>query len=535
MAEVVCWLESSLKRVFPKTVAGMRKSITLAAARNDQVSFQVAARNESTEHEIDVDVEVESPGDLNVRVRRVGYVPQMHLNTGTPIDEIEGIEHIPGLVPEPLWPEQSTKLGPAETQAFWVTVTVPPDAKPGAKDLRVRLKIGEKERRTLRAAIDVHPLVIQPRSDFLVGHWFHADAILDWYKIEPYERRFWDVVRPYMEDYIGHGNNLMFVPHFTPPINGEHRPHQLVKVTVSKPGSYRFDFADVRKWVRMAKSCGADTFFFSHLCTQWGAKEAVRVYLDNSDPSSLLWPKETSSTSDIYRGFLKQYLPKLRKLMEDEGIADASFVQMSDEPFGEEALANYRAAQTMVREIAPWIKTIDGLSDLRFWKEGLCDMPIAGETHAHAFAAEGAPHCVYYCCGPRGPWLNRCFETPLAKIRMSGWLFYKLRASGFAHWGYNYWYRGCTQEMLNPFIEQDYGEWPFIPYGDPFVVYPGKDGPLDSIRWEVFAESLHDYALLHSAGISPDDPLLKWIRSYEVFPKAEAWIRSARGKVLEGS
>jgi hypothetical protein len=221
--------------------------------------------------------------------------------------------------------------------------------------------------------------------------------------------------------------------------------------------------------------------------------------------------------------------------MEDEGIADASFVQMSDEPFGEEALANYRAAQTMVREIAPWIKTIDGLSDLRFWKEGLCDMPIAGETHAHAFAAEGAPHCVYYCCGPRGPWLNRCFETPLAKIRMSGWLFYKLRASGFAHWGYNYWYRGCTQEMLNPFIEQDYGEWPFIPYGDPFVVYPGKDGPLDSIRWEVFAESLHDYALLHSAGISPDDPLLKWIRSYEVFPKAEAWIRSARGKVLEGS
>ena len=37
-------------------------------------------------------------------------------------------------------------------------------------------------------------------------------------------------------------------------------------------------------------------------------------------------------------------------------------------------------------------------------------------------------------------YLNRFYDTPFAKIRMSRLVFYKLRAQGFLHWGYNYWY-----------------------------------------------------------------------------------------------
>ena len=79
---------------------------------------------------------------------------------------------------------------------------------------------------------------------------------------------------------------------------------------------------------------------------------------------------------------------------------------------------------------------------------------------------------------------------------MSGWLFYKLGARGFLHWGFNYWQRVGSEEPLDPFFHGDSGEWPGIPFGDPFVIYPGPDGPIDSIRWEVFAESLQDFAIL---------------------------------------
>ena len=534
MSGIQCWLESSLRRVYPRTPAGTRKVMTVLAARNDRLSFQVCLRNPSLEQEASAEVSAESPDDVQVQLRRVGYVSQPHLNTGTSRDEIEGIEHIPGCVPDPLYPESAVTLGPGESHSFWVTLTVPPDIEPGPRKVRLTVKTGKNERRNLTAVIDVQPFTIQPRRDFLVGHWFYADALCDRYKVEPYEKRFWDVVKPYMTDYLGHENNTMFVPHLTPPINGEHRPQQLLKVSVLRRGGYRFDFTDVRRWIRMARSFGADHFLFSHLFTQWGAKHAARVCLSNREPNSLLWPRETEATAPVYRNFLSQYLPRLREFLKKEGLLERTYIQMSDEPHSDEHLANYRKGKGMVREIAPWIRAMDGLSDVRFYKEGLCEMPIAGLGAASSFREEGIPHCVYYCCGPRGPWLNRLLDTPLVKIRMSGWLFYRLGAAGFMHWGYNYWYRGCTPEPIDPFVEQAMGEWPFIPYGDPFVVYPGKDGPLDSIRWEVFAESLRDYALLQSGGITPDDPMLSPIKGYDDFPKTETWLRNTRRKVLQG-
>ena len=86
-----------------------------------------------------------------------------------------------------------------------------------------------------------------------------------------------------------------------------------------------------------------------------------------------------------------------------------------------------------------------------------------------------------------------------------------------------------------PFKDPANGAYPGLPYGDPFVVYPGADGPVSSIRWEVFAESLQDYALLQSAGIKPDDQMLASLESYETFPKSEDWLKSARKKILTSS
>jgi hypothetical protein len=74
--------------------------------------------------------------------------------------------------------------------------------------------------------------------------------------------------------------------------------------------------------------------------------------------------------------------------------------------------------------------------------------------------------------------------------------------------------------------------WPEWVYGDTFVVYPGQDGPVDSLRWEVSAESLQDYVLLQAAAVDPGDPLLSEIIDFENFPWTEDWISRARLEVL---
>jgi hypothetical protein len=262
----------------------------------------------------------------------------------------------------------------------------------------------------------------------------------------------------------------------------------------------------------------------------------------------LLWPPDgVEATGKVYRNFLEQFLPEFHQFLEQEDLLEHSYFHLSDEPGSNpEDVVNYRSARELLKELAPWMKVMDAMSDIRYGREkGLTDIPVPAVHAAQEYIDEGIPHWVYYCMGPRGPYLNRFYDTPLAKIRMSGWLFYKLRAQGFLHWGYNYWYvmdlgfNAQTQVLVDPFIDGamgfQSGGGAGSPYGDGHVVYPGQAGPIDSIRWEVFAESLQDYAILQTVGIDPADPKLADVKSYSDFPKNEEWIDTMLRQVLKAS
>jgi hypothetical protein len=118
---------------------------------------------------------------------------------------------------------------------------------------------------------------------------------------------------------------------------------------------------------------------------------------------------------------------------------------------------------------------------------------------------------------------------------MHGFLFYRWPFRGFLHWGYNYWYQSQTRTLIDPYSVQDGLAWHRgWAYGDTFEVYPGADGPVDSIRWEVFGESLQDYALLQTLAVDRNDALLAPILSFTDFPKTAAWRHQTRAKLLSG-
>ena len=62
------------------------------------------------------------------------------------------------------------------------------------------------------------------------------------------------------------------------------------------------------------------------------------------------------------------------------------------------------------------------------------------------------------------------------------------------HWGYNHWYSGLSEKKINPFLNTDAGAC--FPSGDAYLVYPGKHGPVNSIRIEVLREAFQDHRAL---------------------------------------
>ncbi|MFO7900459.1 MAG: DUF4091 domain-containing protein [Planctomycetota bacterium] len=524
------WLAAPLERIFPLSRPARRNSMTIYAPRGGQAAFQVAVRFGGTAP-TQVSVEAAASSGLDVRVRRVGCVPVPHHNTETPASELDGVGHIPGFVPDPLFPESAALIPPNQAAAFWITVRVPEDAEPGKHAVKTILRVGDRTRRTLRTTVRASRVVLEPRRDFHVAHWFYADALCDWYGVAPFGKAFWPICEAYMRDYAAHGADTLSVPVFTPPLDGVKRPTQLLRIR-KVDGRYRFDWRDVRRWIRLAQKCGIRRFEWTHLFTQWGAEHAIRIYHGQGKDERLLWPPNTGATSPTYRDFLARFLPALHRFLRREDLLDVSFFHLSDEPHGDEHLANYRAARAMVRELAPWMNVMDALSDIRFARLGLTDLPVPSIRTAPDFLADGIRCWTYFCCGPRGRYLQRLLDTPLPKVALSGWLFHRLGVGGFLHWGYNYWYRRQTRELIDPFTVTDGLAWPGWAHGDPFVVYPGPHGPIDSIRWEVFARSLEDLALLQTRGIERDAPLLSPLKSFAEFPRDARWLEKARRRVL---
>ena len=527
------WIASSVVRHYPATPPKPSKPPVVDAALNEQFSFQVAMRMRG-ETPLRVCVEAEGPAGWSVRVRRVGYVPMRHHNT--PVEasslDVEGRALIPGYVPDPLFDESEMRLPVGETHAFWITARPGRAATPGVHSIKVRVCPDRGRAMTHRVRVRLHDVVLKPRKDFHITNWFYIDALMDWYRTDHFDKRFWSILPKYMQDVAQHGQDTIYVPVFTPPLDGVKTPSQLMRVTRSGRDTYRFDWSDVKRYIGLAKRSGVRNFEWCHPFTQWGVKHAIRIYEGQGQDEKLLWPPSTGATSKTYRAFLSQYLPRLHRFLSEEKLLNRSFFHVSDEPHGERDLANYRKARSLLAELAPWMKVMDALSDIAYGREGVTDMPIPSIRTALDFLREDIASWCYYCCGPRGPFLNRLMDTPLAKIAMHGFLFYRWPFKGFLHWGYNYWYRSQTRDPIDPYAEQDGLKWPGWAYGDPFVVYPGLDGPVDSIRWEILGESLQDYRLLQTFGVGHDDPIFRPIRSFADFPKTEAWRRKARARLF---
>lgn len=379
----------------------------------------------------------------------------------------------------------------------WCSVWFEVTAKtPGKKQVKLSL-YNEENELVKEESIEIKIIDVEmPKQELICTNWFHCDCLATWYGVEAFSEQHWQIIENYVKVAVKHGINMLLTPLFTPPLDtavgGERPTMQLVDVTVTGEDEYTFGFDRLDRWVDMALRSGVEHFELSHLFTQWGAKHAPKIVDTNG---KLLFGWKTPASGKKYRAFLAQFAVALNSFLVGKGVKERCWLHVSDEP-NDLQVRSYSKASRIVAELFPGYKTLDALSNFKYYKKGLVKTPVPSLEHADKFYGKVDGLWTYYCCGQYKGTSNRFMAMPSYRNRVLGLQLFKFNCVGFLQWGYNFWYSQYSKRKdLNPFEETDAGE--AFPSGDAFMVYPGENGqPLVSLRFKVFYDAFQDFAAL---------------------------------------
>ncbi len=489
-------LISSLEKVFADEKLTVPSFLEGTMLKNELFSFQLAYKSTRPLGEA-VKVHVKSPLAPWVRIYKVGLIP-VELPVRWNHDE-NVLRTTPGLYPDLLEPIQDGTIPilPCQWRSLWITVRPEGNIRPGTYPVEIKLKASSG---SVLSKDVFHLEVIDlnlPPQRLIHTEWLHTDCIATWYRTPVFSPEHWRRLEQYIKKAVDHGINMILTPLFTPPLDtavgGERPTVQLVDV--EKNGdSYRFGFNKLHQWVEMCNRLGIEYFEFSHLFTQWGAAHAPKIMALVDGKLQQIFGWETDAASFEYKDFLDQFLPQLVKFITEHGLKERCYFHISDEPSLHDLAAYKSASEIMGKHLADF-PIMDALSNYEFYETGLVKNPIPASDHIEPFLEHEVPNLwTYYCSAQERHVSQRFFSMPSARNRILGLQLYKFNIVGFLHWGFNFYYSQYSKYPIDPFRVTDGGYW--VPAGDTFLVYPGADGPLPSIRLKVLYEGLQDLQAL---------------------------------------
>lgn len=481
----------------------------------------------------------------HVLIRRVGLVPSEFPNYPDGDDFV--LRTTPGLYPDPLYDlDGGIVLIPGQWHSLWITIPAECTLPAGGYDLTLTFLNADPEPFADGQPLGSCTFTIRrlparlAEQTLLHTQWFHTDCIADWYQVPVFSERYWELVEKYMLAAASYGVNMLLTPLFTPPLDtavgAERTTVQLVDVRRT-PAGYEFGLDKLERWISLCDRCNIRYLEFSHLFTQWGAGHAPKIMACEGTPDNRpvrIFGWETDSGSDEYRGFLDAFLPVLTEFIRSHGLEERCYFHISDEPRKDHLPAYLRGKEIVKKHIGN-MPVMDAISDFDYYEQGIIDVPVCAADCLEPFMEHRVPGLwTYYCCSQYKEVSNRFFCMPSLRSRILGVQLYRHLIKGFLQWGFNFWNTCLSTRRIDPFRVTDAGG--FFPSGDAFLVYPGADGPIGSLRGEVFFEGLQDMRMLQLLEALTDrktvlaliDNDLEDAFTFRQYPHDDSWLLNLR-------
>ncbi|MCS7265876.1 MAG: DUF4091 domain-containing protein [Armatimonadetes bacterium] len=508
------WFAHPLAHIFCDTKPEPTKTWELHVARNEWEAVQLAVRCERNFLWMRVKVEPEVERLFDVQIRYVGYIHLPANSRATPAEEL--VRKAPADFPDPLLDLPFVPLKANETQPVFVKLRPKRTTKAGVYNvpLIVQTPVGE-QKANLR--VRVYPFVFPDRTRLWFTNWFHVSNFAQYHGVPEWSNEHFCWMRLYAKLMREHRQNVLLVP------------LGLVRVWRRHDGSLRFDFERFDRFIETFEAEGvAERLELSHV----GGRKTGR-WEDPEFVAHPIWATD-ELTGEGVEVPLEIFLKAVRDHLKATKRLHKTMLHIADEPIPVN-VESWKSLSDRVHRAVPDLPRIDAIhvpnleGYLEVWVPQLDFFAKWFEIFKQR-QREGNEIWFYTAWLPQGKWTNRLIDYPLIKIRLLNWFNVRYGATGFLHWGWNFWGDVMTGELQSP--------------GDGFIVYPG---PAGSLRMEAQRDGIEDAELLWSfaeklAGkkkLSPEqasnllEPILKpIIRNFTDYTKEPKELEAVRKQVL---
>lgn len=484
------WTADPLVKIFKEAKPGESPAASRAeVARGETATIQVVFRSEAPVKDLHATLpplERRFANDiLTPRLPRfVGYVP---VDRPTQKPSADQLRKPPCDYPDPLLEDNSIDVPAGQSQPVWVTVPIPKDAAPGLYRGVLVLRGnagGEAFLIRKRVSVKVYGAVVD-KTTLWVTDWFAMHALHLQVNPEPKSPAYYGLLRKYARNMAEHRHNVALISAIG-----------LARFSAEADGTLAVDFSEFDRWVDIFREEGViGRIEGGHIGGRKGGWESEFVVATHRVEGGKLVSESLDPASAEADTFYKWYFPKLVAHLREKGWLDIYLQHLADEPIVSNK-KSYEDMARLVRDYAPELKTIEAchtkdlVGAIDVW---VPQLNFLGNDFEHYQKQQKAGDEVWFytCVFPQGEYANRFIEQPLIKTRLLHWINYRYGVTGYLHWGYNQW----TTDSPFTHTTRAHGGPPYLPAGDPWIVYPGVDGPLDSIRFEAMRDGIADYEL----------------------------------------
>lgn len=413
-----------------------------------------------------------------------------------------------------------------KSAALYTNISIPKELAKGTYSGDVKLIVDGTEVARNSVEIEVADVTLSNVSewDFFLNVWMNPAAIARRHNMELWSKEHLYACRPYISDLAAHGQKTVVAPICYRPTGAEIRdPYPSLVEWIKRGESFEFDFEAFDKYVTLHSELGINRAIHCYApvqmvgdsdisiieCMDAGTNERRLIEMKvGDDEYQRVWGAFLRSFSEhlAERGWLKKtymalgikpepVLARLAEFIDNYGLgiklAHASSFDSELCEIADDLSLQIEVDSQGVTEVAPPARSVLDVADL-LHPERLGSV-IQGLSSLRSTT-------FYVCSVPEHP--NTFLRSPLVESRVLPYLALQGGFDGFMRWSYNNW-------SDDPFEHPERDKWPT---GDTFLVYPGANGPISSLRWEQLREGIQDYelAMIASSNIKTPEEMVDY-------------------------